>query len=56
MRTIQWSLQIGKWNDNPTGTFEVMDSTTDEEIDELVAIEVNSYVSWGWAEIDKPSA
>lgn len=53
MRTIHWHVENGLNGCDRSGTFEVEDDATDEQIDEAVRDEVFNYVGWSWREKDK---
>jgi ribosomal protein L23 len=50
MRAINWTVSMGMAADKQSGTIEVEDDATDEEIEEAVREEVFNVVSWGWSE------
>lgn len=53
MRTIDWSVSMGKAADTERGTIEVEDDATHDEIEEAVSQEVFNIVQWGWSERGK---
>ncbi len=49
MKTIHWYLNIGYAGAEHTGTIEVEDDATDEEIEEAVNDVANNYIDIGWS-------
>jgi len=48
MKKIEWYYTTGYAGEIHQDTFEVDDSATDEEIDEIVREQVFNYIDWGW--------
>jgi hypothetical protein len=53
MRIIDYSVEASCENFHVTGTLEVDDDATDEQIEEAVSEEVFGIVQWGWSERGK---
>lgn len=53
MRIIDWSVETGQSGGTQSGTIEVEDDATDEQIDSAVGEEVFNIISWGWSEREK---
>jgi hypothetical protein len=49
MRVINYSIEASCENFHVSGTIEVDDDFTDEQIEAAVSEEVFSIVQWGWA-------
>lgn len=54
MRTIDWAVECPTERFSITGSFEVEDDTSDDEIQQMVDEEACNHVSWGWSERDAP--
>lgn len=52
MRIIDWSVENGQSGGTHTGTIEVEDDATEEQIESAVSDEVFNIISWGWSERD----
>lgn len=48
MKTIKWYLSIGYANAVQEDIFEVEDTATDEEIEEIAKEIVWGYIDWNW--------
>jgi Tfp pilus assembly PilM family ATPase len=49
---IKWCLSIGYSTAKREDTIEVDDDLSDEEIEEIVREEIESYIDWGWERSD----
>lgn len=50
MRTINWVVENGLVGCRQTGTIEVEDDASDEEINEMVREEVFNVIEWSWSD------
>ncbi len=50
MRVIHWHSEAGMVGSDRSGTIEVEDDATDEDIDAEVREAVFNFFSWGWEE------
>lgn len=53
MRTIHWQIEMGLNGCNMSGTFEVEDDATDEDIEEIAKESALDCISWTWHEAEK---
>jgi hypothetical protein len=49
-RIIEWNVEVSACSWADSGTIEVADDATDEDIDHEVREEVFNIVGWGWSE------